>query len=181
MTELEIMERAKLYIDKMANGINPLTGASIPDEELLNNVRISRCLFYVSGVLGDLIQNGGKVSRAKGKKQEFSLENIDLAKVDLSENPVALSVIAERINAQVDTEIMKKITYTKLAQFLISLGMLEEIEIEEGKLQKRPTVSGMNLGISVIQKTSSNGNVYDVVVYNLDAQKFILDNLYGNV
>ena len=65
MTELEKMMRAKTYIDKLANGIDPLTDCEMPDDKVLNNVRISRCLFYVSDILSKVIENGGQI----GKKQ----------------------------------------------------------------------------------------------------------------
>ena len=45
MTELEIMQHAKDYLDKLAKGIDPLTGREVPEGEIINNVRISRCLF----------------------------------------------------------------------------------------------------------------------------------------
>ena len=51
MTELEIMQRAKMYLDKLANGINPVTDQPASDSDCINQVRISRCLFYVSDVL----------------------------------------------------------------------------------------------------------------------------------
>ena len=51
MTELEKIQRAKMYIDKMANGINPITDEQTVDDDTLNNVRVSRCLFYVSDIL----------------------------------------------------------------------------------------------------------------------------------
>ena len=41
MTELEKLKRAKMYIDKMANGINPIDGATAPDEDVINNIRVS--------------------------------------------------------------------------------------------------------------------------------------------
>ena len=50
MTELETIQRAKMYIDNLANGINPLNGQHLPEEDIVNNVRISRCLFYVSNL-----------------------------------------------------------------------------------------------------------------------------------
>lgn len=43
MTEFEKMQRAKMYIDKLANGIDPLTDTEIMCDSTLNNVRISRC------------------------------------------------------------------------------------------------------------------------------------------
>lgn len=59
MTELETLERAKIYMEKLANGINPIDGSVIPDEDVVNNVRLSRCFFYVSDVLRQVIENGG--------------------------------------------------------------------------------------------------------------------------
>lgn len=46
MTEVEKIAYTRMYIEKLANGINPLTDQAVPDTDLINNVRISRCLFY---------------------------------------------------------------------------------------------------------------------------------------
>lgn len=51
MTELETMQRAKMYLDKLAQGIDPISGDEVPEDSVLNNVRLARCFFYVSGVL----------------------------------------------------------------------------------------------------------------------------------
>ena len=48
MTELETMQRAKMYLDKLAKGIDPITDQEVPEDSLLNNVRLARCFFYVS-------------------------------------------------------------------------------------------------------------------------------------
>ena len=45
MTELEKMQRAKMYLDKLANGIDPISDREMPDDTVLNQVRLSRCLF----------------------------------------------------------------------------------------------------------------------------------------
>ena len=51
MTELERIAYAKSFIDKLANGINPLEDTPIPEDDIVNNVRLSRCFFYVSDLL----------------------------------------------------------------------------------------------------------------------------------
>ena len=51
MTELEKIAYAKSFIDKLANGINPLEDTPIPEDDIVNNVRLSRCFFYVSDLL----------------------------------------------------------------------------------------------------------------------------------
>jgi hypothetical protein len=71
MTELEIMERARSYMEMLANGVNPLNGEYIPEDEVVNNVRLSRCFFYVADVLRQVIENGGVTAAkpvVKGKK-----------------------------------------------------------------------------------------------------------------
>ena len=40
MTELEKIERGKMYMDKLANGINPIDDTMTPDDDLINNVRV---------------------------------------------------------------------------------------------------------------------------------------------
>lgn len=59
MTELETMKRAKMYIDKLANGINPLDNTNVSEDDIINNVRISRCFFYISNILRQVIENIG--------------------------------------------------------------------------------------------------------------------------
>ena len=41
MTELETLQRAKMYLDKLANGIDPLTDVPVPDNDCINQIRIS--------------------------------------------------------------------------------------------------------------------------------------------
>ena len=56
-TELDTMKHAKEYIDKLANGIDPFTGKPIPDDDIVNNVKLSRCFFYISGILEKVIKD----------------------------------------------------------------------------------------------------------------------------
>ena len=65
MTELEKMQRAKMYIDKLANGINPIDDTAAPENDVINNVRLSRCFFYVSDILRQVIENGGTAKAIK--------------------------------------------------------------------------------------------------------------------
>lgn len=57
MEDLEMLKKAQNYIEKLANGENPLDDSFISDDSLINDVRISRCLFYVNDVLKQLMEN----------------------------------------------------------------------------------------------------------------------------
>ena len=47
MTEIDIMKRAKMYLDNLSQGIDPISGQEVPEDSVLNNVRLARCFFYV--------------------------------------------------------------------------------------------------------------------------------------
>lgn len=84
MTELEKIERAKMYMDKLANGINPIDGTMAPDDDLINNVRLSRCFFFVSDVLRQVIENGGTKSAVNKKLKSFLLKSLWRKEASLS-------------------------------------------------------------------------------------------------
>ncbi len=176
MTELETLERAKMYMEKLANGINPIDGSMIPDGDIVNNVRISRCFFYVADVLGKVIDNSGVAASKKQKKAAFFLSAEKRGDFAFSSTPIPVSEISKRINALIDSESMSTLSYSSIRDWLISLGMLEEIPDGSGKSAKYPTPQGGSIGILMEERMGNNG-AYFVVVYTLDAQHFIIDNL----
>lgn len=176
MTDLEIMQRAKMYMDKLANGINPLDDTTLSDSDIVNNVRISRCLFYVSDVLRRVIENGGTVVQKRTAKENFSISFDDIQKFVFSEQPIPISEIAKRINDLTQNENMKKISHKHLTDWLISIGMLYVESKPDGKTTKRPTENGNELGITTEIRHGMQDD-YTVVLYNHAAQQFIIDNI----
>ena len=126
MTELEKIEYAKSFIDKLANGINPLDDSPIPDNDIANNVRLSRCFFYVSDILRQVIENGGITSPKKKTKNAFNITQEQLSRFSYSETPISISEITKKINELVDTEQVKQLSYRQLTTWLISINALAE-------------------------------------------------------
>ena len=178
MTDLEIMQHAKTYLDKLAAGIDPLTGREVPEDDIINNVRISRCLFYVSDVLQQVIENGGirKTTVKNSEKKPFALSIEARKQYPFGEWPLNASAIAQRLNDLVDLSTMQKLKTTSITAFLQQAGLLFEEESFSGRKNRRPTEAGRQLGISTEQRTGQNGE-YTAVVYSREAQQFILDNL----
>ena len=176
MTELETLERAKMYLEKLANGINPIDGSVIPDGDIVNHVRISRCFFYVSDVLRQVIENGGVTAQERDRKAPFSLTLGQREAFEFSAIPIPISEIAKRINALSPNENMATLPYSAIRDWLMSLGMLDYALDGNGKKAVRPTPQGESIGIGLEARNGPNGP-YFVVVYSLAAQHFILDNL----
>ena len=96
MTDLEILTHAKTYLDKLADGVDPLSGEPVKDDDIVRNDRISKCLLYVSGVLTRVIENGGEVGRRRSGRAGFQIDPEKLGEIEFSDFPVGVSVLCDR-------------------------------------------------------------------------------------
>ena len=163
---------AKDWILKLANGINPLDGSAIPDGDIVNNVHISRCLFYVSELLGTYQIMSNKKSKAY--ENEFYIKLEDIEKVTIVERTGIASFVRE-INKLIPDNT-RPISYGKILNWIMANGYLEEVEVDNFGKRKNPTASGSAVGISAGLREGTNGQ-YWAVEYNSNAQRFILSNI----
>ena len=177
MTDLEIMQRAKMYMDKLARGIDPITDQEIPDDSVVNNVRLSGCFYYVSDVLAQVIANGGVVG-SKPKAEPFAITMEQLARVQISQEPIRVTQLVDLITAAVDNPQMKKLSTTVITNWLLEKGFMEKQTGAEGKSLRLPTRNGLEMGMFVQTRQGQYGE-YQAVFYNAQAQRFVLDNLAG--
>lgn len=175
MTELEKIAYAKSFIDKLANGINPLDDTPIPEGDLANNVRLSRCFFYVSNILGQVYENGG-IGKVE-KTIPFSITPGQLANFETSPYSISGSEIAKKLAALVKNPLMKSFSVPKLNQWLMQKGFLYEITDPQGKPRKIPTEQGRAMGISAETQMGRDGE-YIAVLFDTKAQRFIVNNIY---
>ena len=174
MTEIEKIAYAKGFLDNLAEGINPLDGTALPEGDIVNNVRISRCLFYVSDVLRQVIENGG-TERKRSSREPFRVSAEQLANFNYSEMPITVSEIAKRVSALVPDGATKKMSASAINKWLIKIGALTESQNEFGRSTKLPTEDGLKLGI-ILDSRQGPGGSYYVSVYSRRAQEFIIDN-----
>lgn len=177
MTDLEVMQHAQDYIKSLANGVDPLAGEIIENDSVINNIRISRCLFYVSDVLQKVIDNGGDVNARKITKGllPFSITEEQIGKIEIKETPVGISEFAKRIAAVLNPDV-KAMPATHITQWLMNNGYLAE-NTYSGKKQKVTTQKGQELGIVTIDGVSKTGIPFKKNVYTVSAQMFIVENL----
>ena len=177
MIDLDKLQHAKNYIDKLAAGVDPISDTAMPGDAVLNNVRLSRCFFYVSDVLRQVIENGADIKNVRPKKSlpPFALPNELRAQIEISTSPVMIKNFTDKINASIDENAMQKLKVTALTIWLVDNGFLTE-EIINGKKHKKPTDKGTKLGISSEQRSEQYGG-YTAVFYNEDAQRHIINNL----
>lgn len=172
MIDIEKLNSAKVWIDKLANGINPLNDELVKDDDLLNNVHISRCLFYVSELL-DEIKVGASAERRGWKP--FFLSAKDAVNIPISV-PNGIANFVRYVNGYVP-EDMKPLSATQVIKWLRNEGLMQEIHKEDGHKTNLPTEKGNSIGITTEVYRNPEGLEYQKVLYGVDAQRFILNNI----
>lgn len=180
MTELEKIKYTKNFIDKLSQGINPLDNTTVPEGELLNNVRISRCLFYVSTLLQQIIDNGG-TQGIRHRKTPFAVTDEMLRMVRPSNTLLTITEVADLYNAFIDPDVTSRLSGASINRWLTDIGMLTDDIISGGRTRKRPTQDGEKLGIMAEERVSTYGHKYFRLTYNTAAQQFIIDNIEAAV
>jgi len=184
LTELEKLDRARMYMQQLAEGVDPIGGQELPQDSALNQLRLSRCFFYVADILGQVIANGGQVGRRAGTPAEsagasylppFALTAEQRALIPLDDS-VMVKRFTESINALADLSAMRRLKMTAFGDWLVREGYMRE-DNYNGKRRKVPTEQGCAAGISEEQRNSQQGGYYTAVLYNQDAQRLLIKHL----
>lgn len=184
MTEKEKMALARKYIDYLARGFNPLDESPVRNDDIVRNERISRCLLYVSDVLGEVIEKGigqqkefSYKKSEKIKKEEFYLSEESRKKFIFSERPLTVTEIATGLSSLRDEERYRDLKGVAINEALLQMGFLREEPGFNGKISLVPTDEGAALGIIRDKRISQQSFVYFVNLFTVPAQQFVIDNL----
>lgn len=178
MKESEKIAYAKLFLDKLANGVNPLDDTPIPEGDLAKHVRLSRCFHYVSGILDEVIEKTKRSEEmsSRPKRSRFFVTPEQLKDFQYSEEPITGGELCRRLDALVDPSCVKHISRARLPAWLVHVGLLYP-SAEGGRHYARvPTEEGLRLGISEMTYTNDYGT-YTVPAFGIEAQRFVIDNM----
>ena len=136
MTEADKIAYAKMFIDKLADGINPLDDTRVAESDIVNNARISKCFSYVSDILQKVIDNGGAVSvpakkERKPRKKPYYLLPQQAEQFHFSEEPITGSEIINRIMEVGPQNEVKRFPKKKMLYWLAVLELIT-ISYENG-------------------------------------------------
>lgn len=176
MEELEKLKRAKMYIEKLANGIDPISDAELPNDTVLNNVRLSRCFFYVADILQECISNGGAKKRTAKSGQRFFLTDEQTKAIPISDTEIYMKDLTERINVSAESNQCRRFQHKWLTGWLVNNGFMQEYLDERNRKQKRVTAEGEIIGLRTEMRSSFYGD-YPITLLSGNAQHFIIENL----
>lgn len=178
LTEKEKMQRAKIYMQKLSEGINPVDDSDMSEDTVLKNERLSKCFAYVAEVLDGVINGKSalKPSASKKVKKPFSITSEQITKINIKSENIAISELTAEINSAADDTDMKKLQPKIINDWLVQNGYLNNREDKMGHNHRELTEKSPEIGITSKQGMGTFGE-YTIILYSEKAQKFIVDNL----
>ena len=172
MIDMSKLKTAQDWVEKLANGINPLTLEPIKEDDIVNNVHISRCLFFVSEMLGKV--EPPKSASRKGRR-DFWMTSRETEQIDILV-PCGIAQFTKTVNEHIPAD-MKPLSVSTVIKWLRNNGYLYEANIDEKRKTNIPTEKGIQLGITVRIQQNLEGKEYQRVFYDISAQRVMLTNI----
>lgn len=169
------LDKAIIYVDRIANGFNPVNNRLVENDSVLNNPNVIRCMYFIKDVLKEVQKNGGVIGKkVKVQKDPFDFQILD--KFTYIEDK-SITKILRQIEEYVENPNMEHINCRKITTWLKENNYIVRDKIEQlGIVGSIVTDKGKNIGMYNEVKTI-NDRTYLAVIYDKNAQEFIVRHL----
>lgn len=168
--EIERLQRAKMFMDYLANGVDPVSNTDA-DANTLQNEQVIACFQFVSDVLARSIYEAE--NSVKHSKSDFFITEQQCAELNIYPYNCKVSEIANEINRVTENNRTKKLSAAWINDWLESKGYLCKSDLRS----RIATDKGKQLGISSEYRKQDNGNEYYINFFTEQAQRFIYDHI----
>ncbi|MBQ8358379.1 MAG: hypothetical protein IJX37_00495 [Oscillospiraceae bacterium] len=190
MERIELVERAKMYLQLLSNGVHPVTGQSIPHDSVFVDSKVKRCFSFITEILDEYVELKAKVEQLEkdrerntivvAKKQDFAITQEQRNSIKLSKEPISVMAFMKNINEVIDTETTEKLSSTRINKWLTARGFIrsEKVQTVTSKTVYKPSEVAVKIGITeeaFVDKKS--GEVKTQIKLGESAQFFIIENL----
>ena len=179
--DLKRLETAIQYIRRMSAGRNPVTNKPAPENEVLGNVNVHRCLKFIDEVLTDVHGSGGVVGQLPQRERSAKIPPSELFPYETLQQyrylqDQQISFFLKQLEEYLPEGQKMPVAATTITGWLRENGYLEKRAINDtGKENSVPTRKGEELGM-YSEKGGIYPNEYYRVFYNEKAQRFIIEN-----
>ena len=175
MSEIDKLKRAKLYMDKLSNGVDPNSGMRVHEDDIVRDSRVIACFQYISRVLEWEIESfeNRPAAPEKQRRRRVFINDDQFSQLQLNYGECKVSDIANEINRVIADNGTKKMQAAWINDWLESIGIMTK----NADGNRVVTSAGEEIGITSHLKTSLRGTEYYLNLYSVQAQSFIFDNL----
>ena len=176
MKKVDLVKLATVikYVERIADGCNPVNNLPLEENDVLNNPNIIRCMYFIKEILEEVRYNDGIVTGKREKEPALPFPTEILDKFIYRED-MSITHVLNQIYEPVADKNVKKVSVTKVTTTLKEEGyLLYELNTESGKNRKIPSEKGKELGIYIVAR-EYNGRMYESVTYNQNAQEYVVE------
>ena len=190
MKNLELVERAKMYLKLLGEGVHPVTGAPIPEDSAFVDERVKRCFEFIIETLDEYVGMVEQIERLENEKEqlaatagakcEFTITEEQSSGIKLSKKPISVLAFMKNVNSVIDTSTTQKLSSTRVNQWLTQRGLVttDKVQTIVNKTVYKPSELAIKIGIveeDTVDKKS--GEVTSQIKLSESAQLFIIENL----
>ena len=167
--EISKLQKAKMFVDCLSEGIDPVTNTNA-DVNTLSNEEVIACFRYISNVLDGYIYN---IEANMKKNNEFFITDEQIAKLNIYPDNRKVSEIAYEINRVTEENKTKKLSAVLINNWLEAEGYLCQSDLNS----RISTEKGKQIGITTERRKSINGTEYYINLYSPQTQEFVFEHL----
>lgn len=167
--EMNRLQQAKMFMDYLANGIDPVYNTNVT-LETLHNEQIVSCFRYISDVLASNIYQAESNMK---NDADFYITDEQISELRLFSYNCKVSELANEINYAAAENRTKKLPATWINDWLEAEGYLRKSDLRS----RIATEKGLQLGITSEYCKHDNGNEYYINYYTEQAQRFIFSHI----
>ena len=180
--DVKRLDVAIQYINRMTSGRNPVTNRPAPDNEVLTNPNVHRCLQFISEVLQDVRSQGGIVGKPPGRSTEAKMSMAQTFPYEALKEyryiqDQQISYFLKQISElSAEEREVPAVPAVHINNWLREKGYLEKRMMPEfGKEISVPTEKGTRIGI-YSERAGMGSNQYYRIWFNEQAQRFLIDH-----
>ncbi|MDE5738479.1 MAG: hypothetical protein K2H93_08950, partial [Oscillospiraceae bacterium] len=169
MSKLKALQSAKICMELLAQGIDPITKNSVPECEVIKNSTVTSCFQFIVKILEKDITAQEEITK------RFFVSEERIKNLKAVDEPITITKIAQNINFGISPEENGFIPSSAISYWLEQQELLVRvISSETGNIRKQATDKAITYGIKNLY--GKNGNVKNVV-YTRQAQQWIYDSI----
>lgn len=177
--DLKKLNVATIYVERMAEGRNPVNNHPFGENDVMNNPNIIRCMYFVHDILEAVADCGGEIgavpadTKTKEQTKRFPFEVLD--GFSYKEDQSITHLLSQIMELVSDPDV-RPFTHYPITVWLKDHGYLYEKVYDNGQKATVPTELGESIGMYLEHRKSFRGDEYDVVMYKRQAQEFVVKN-----
>lgn len=167
--EITKLQWAKMFMDYLANGVDPVSNVDA-NADTLHNEQVISCFRYISDVLDRNIYEAETLIKKNG---DFYITEEQFAELKTYPYNCKVSELANEINRVTERNYTKKFSATWINDWLEAEGYLRQSDLRS----RIATEKGEQLGITSDYRQRDNGNEYYINFFPEQAQTFVFSHL----